>query len=1027
MRKIWLLMLIALFSYGNLCEAQDKNTRFYWARGMSAYDADGVQHDNDGVYERDYLVSATFDGDTILFKGLLGLSGREGIAVENPLNAYIHRKDPEDNYDMTYLYLPAGPSRWINYGTKKDDVEQIAAEGTIGGENYYMPLYGGTWYMASDNVRYDFDDETFPSFHFEGVGCYLVDENDMKPTSPKFYEWYETLDLTEVVETGLLLHGSNELSLGDGLKLYKGQTVQGGFTLGNTTSSNIVCTFKADNDAITFSSAKEVVAAGSSKDICFTFTPNTTGEFNGTITVTPAGYEPITIKVKALVEESPVDRYKEICSMGADRIEFGMGDGKTPFEVTDTLTGSPVALSTCAGDQTKSVMTAKFTVADGESGSITWKGYSWGYTSNKIEIELNGEEQYSSSDEEAFNKTVPLKPGVYELTFTYDLKTDYYRQGYTDKPLRAYISDIALNVGKTAGDNATIENPDIDFGRCYVDKFAKQDSMTVRLLNLGTNPLKVTGVTGDGIFDASIPDAEAATQAVLPVIIKYNVDKVGEYTGKVILKTTAGDFTVNCKLNTENLPADYDQIVKEGIFSFDTNADAPYMVEDGKAYNSTAGELYDSNKGHSWLEASFDVAEGETATLSWKGLSNSYDEAAGNVTVNCSEILIDGKYKQTYYGENTDASSSTFTAGDLVFGAGRHSVRFTYVKSPYDYSGTEYRLSVYDLALSIEKHTEYGVSADVNDVKFDEVKYGFSDYASITLTNEGYKPLSVLSVEADKPFGGLVPDGTVEQGGKIVVPVFFKPEEPGLFDGTITIHTTAGNVEIAVSGSAADLGGRVLLSEDFETGYKDWISASGPDDDDPDFNWVEAWQWSSSDYPIMAAHSGKVCMASIAWDVKNNKSYNPDNWLVSPEFEIPSGGAARLLFWRAAQPISEDSYEVLIGTGDDFTKYEKFYSETITDANGGEWKESEVDLSSWTGKTVRIAFRHNTADTWMLIDDVVAYTTATTDIVSPTASIAKKEYFTIDGRKVDTPQKGVNIVRETDSDGYVKTYKIVVK
>ena len=116
-----------------------------------------------------------------------------------------------------------------------------------------------------------------------------------------------------------------------------------------------------------------------------------------------------------------------------------------------------------------------------------------------------------------------------------------------------------------------------------------------------------------------------------------------------------------------------------------------------------------------------------------------------------------------------------------------------------------------------------------------------------------------------------------------------------------------------------------------------------------------------------------------------NTAINPNNWLISPVVNLSSN--ATLTFWVCAQDANyaAEHYGVYISTngGTAAADFTLLYEETI-DANGGAkaqglWKQKTVDLSEYTGQTVRIAFLHfNCSDMFILNLDDVEITTAQT-------------------------------------------------
>ena len=155
-----------------------------------------------------------------------------------------------------------------------------------------------------------------------------------------------------------------------------------------------------------------------------------------------------------------------------------------------------------------------------------------------------------------------------------------------------------------------------------------------------------------------------------------------------------------------------------------------------------------------------------------------------------------------------------------------------------------------------------------------------------------------------------------------------------------------------------------IYDYDFEDGLPDgWTTI---DNDGDGNNWTF---WGQKEEDSEFWHSGTGSMRSESYQSVDGepKKLEPDNWLVSPQFEL--GGS--LSFWaRAAIPDYPDHFAVYLSTTGnsvgDFTI--QILPETTSE---GEYKNYTIDLSAYSGKG-NIAFRHfNSADQyWLLIDDV---------------------------------------------------------
>ncbi|OYT15912.1 MAG: hypothetical protein B7C24_10495 [Bacteroidetes bacterium 4572_77] len=177
------------------------------------------------------------------------------------------------------------------------------------------------------------------------------------------------------------------------------------------------------------------------------------------------------------------------------------------------------------------------------------------------------------------------------------------------------------------------------------------------------------------------------------------------------------------------------------------------------------------------------------------------------------------------------------------------------------------------------------------------------------------------------------------------------------------------------------MGGDGEFFEDFESGYMPtgWVTY---DVDNDGYNWTN-----SSEIGMVNAHSGEYVMISASWvDVP----LTPNNWAVTPPIEISS--ESELSWWVVAQDDlwSDEFYRVWISTtGNAVEDFNTVLYEGLSTAN---YQEIVVDLSSYSGEEVYIAFQHtDVSDMFMInIDDVKVTNTLTkaafTPSVEPTAT-----------------------------------------
>ncbi|MCQ2271792.1 MAG: fibronectin type III domain-containing protein [Bacteroidales bacterium] len=167
---------------------------------------------------------------------------------------------------------------------------------------------------------------------------------------------------------------------------------------------------------------------------------------------------------------------------------------------------------------------------------------------------------------------------------------------------------------------------------------------------------------------------------------------------------------------------------------------------------------------------------------------------------------------------------------------------------------------------------------------------------------------------------------------------------------------------------------QVLMSEGFESGTlpPGWTVI---DNDDDGYCWTMQ-PVDFEGYVSEFAHSGNGLMASASYMDYIGDALYPDDWLITPQIEIPTSGA--ILSWYAASYyIYPEPLEVLISTTgntvNDFTSPAVFSQEITNDITEEGYNLYSVDLSDYAGESIYIAFVHRecTDNFWLFIDDIM--------------------------------------------------------
>jgi hypothetical protein len=166
-----------------------------------------------------------------------------------------------------------------------------------------------------------------------------------------------------------------------------------------------------------------------------------------------------------------------------------------------------------------------------------------------------------------------------------------------------------------------------------------------------------------------------------------------------------------------------------------------------------------------------------------------------------------------------------------------------------------------------------------------------------------------------------------------------------------------------------------IWSDNFDEGVSNWTMI---DADGDGFNW-EAIDLGAPNTPAMASYS---------YSNELGAALTPNNYAISPAIDLTSATGSLTLSWKAKgqdPSWAQERYTVYVATGNtvaDFLASSVNYSELVTDNGaGGVFYTKTLDISSFAGETIYIAFRHHdVTDMFSLhIDDVEVQGTASVD------------------------------------------------
>lgn len=178
-----------------------------------------------------------------------------------------------------------------------------------------------------------------------------------------------------------------------------------------------------------------------------------------------------------------------------------------------------------------------------------------------------------------------------------------------------------------------------------------------------------------------------------------------------------------------------------------------------------------------------------------------------------------------------------------------------------------------------------------------------------------------------------------------------------VFDGLYPLCLFAYSVELPEASVEP-----IDFYENFEGGFN-WETI---DADGDGRNW-EVSYWTNGLY-----YDGSKAAVSYSWQ---DEILYPDNWMISPSFEIGEGEKYLSFFTASANQgegadIDEHYCVYVIPEGMDITNAIPVFETTLDTA---QITEHVVDMSDFAGETVRLAFRHfDSVDEYTLIIDAIA-------------------------------------------------------
>ena len=226
---------------------------------------------------------------------------------------------------------------------------------------------------------------------------------------------------------------------------------------------------------------------------------------------------------------------------------------------------------------------------------------------------------------------------------------------------------------------------------------------------------------------------------------------------------------------------------------------------------------------------------------------------------------------------------------------------------------------------------------------------------------------------------------------------------------------------------------QVIYEQKFTDGRSGWFAV---DADEDGFTWGL----------IDIGYDDDISMASGSYNQNDETALTPDNWLISPIIDLPAGDASEKIVFSymvAAHDPNLFAEQYWLYIKEETTATDTAYVSDFTSIleleilpKGGEFMPRSINISSYAGKKIRLAFRHygSTNQSLILLDNILiehateAPNIYIPNIISPrgssalgrdltvTATIANKGLVTATGVKATYVAPGGFTVTENVPD-----------
>lgn len=619
--------------------------------------------------------------------------------------------------------------------------------------------------------------------------------------------------------------------------------------------------------------------------------------------------------------------------------------------------------------------------------------------------------------------TVPDDKGDYQLyqekKLVFDVSEDgtelIPRTGFGCYALFAEDNTHAgfLNFYKSAVITKMTNEPNLEVSPSTLDLSDKNlfagipHTADIKLKNKGMTDTKYTITTSTDELSVKSKD-EVPGGCISPLSLTLTAKNSGPFSGTVTFTDENGKSTTMTVKANINEVCDYSSVIKNGDFNIYPNEESTssmIVTSDITGFPVLAStNVGDDSK--SGIDVKINVPEGKVATFSWKGVST-------GLYPNEAMIHLDGS-PITKPLDGTEKSNTHDLSDKIILTSGTHNLTFMYniILDWYTMGIAETKLQAYfyDFDLTLYPVQESGTDVSTNEVNFAKSYFDNiekTDTAEIKLYNLGSKNLEINSVTGDGYFSYVNDIKTIEPYKYGTVKLTFTRKDVGEHNGDVVLHTNAGDVTIHCNATTEKI-----------------IYDYSPIVEKGDFSFDTSIEhpWKLEGSKACSSTSGLTSDSTI------------DSWL-EVSFIVPEGKTGTLTWSgrNSSAPFGAFLDDILFSDGTVIYSDGKEITKFAGTSSAGS-DELEAPMTFQAGLH-RVCFLYTKSsrepvgeDRYVLYD--LALELGDASGINATADnkvITHTEYYSVTGKKLSSPTRGINIVKNTYDDGTSSTSKIIIK